>query len=478
MKTLVIITSYNRKDSLQNLLMVLRTVSDADIVIFDDQSPELPKFDKFGNVTCIINPEHRGKAGFWKTYNDIFVYCKEHWYDYYIILPDDVEPCPDFVNKAIAAYQGANCISLSPLLTNRSILAGISRWGQRRIIAYNEYYETNYFDCCGVVRRDFFEALNWQMAPIVPSANPFMSSGVGRQITVRLQRLGKRMGHVKRTLLATTENHSQMNAKERRRHPMYADWRDNKDCVDVHMASLWRDGHVVVTAESLLRQPELKDLYVTLNNYTDEQYEKVCKAFDILFIKYGKRVITRRCKNRKGSNEKLGMLTRGEGKYIAFADDDIIYPADYLMRLIHGCNIHDAAVSLHGGILKRFPIKKYYNGDRSMKSWNSTLENDVQVDMMGTGVGLMRREWFSNEELRRLYATAPTVSMDDIIVSCWLAQKGIDRWVLEHQSKCISIKKPIASDDYVYDRYKDDDSVQVAYINEHYPAAALVNQRK
>ena len=274
MSTLVIITAFNRRESLDRLLPHLLINADVDVVIFDDCSDNGVGELQSPRVTVKINPEHRGKAGFWKTYNDIFAYCKDHVYYYYIILPDDVEPCPNFVKMAIKAYEGANCICLSPLLTSRSVLPGISRWGQRNIISYKEYYETNYFDCCGVVRRDFFEALEWQMAPIVPPSNPYLSSGVGRQITVRLQRLGKRMCHVKRTLLATVPIESQMNPKERRRHPMYADWRDNALCVDVHMASLWRDGHVVKTAESLMKQLELAVLYVTLNNYTDESWRE------------------------------------------------------------------------------------------------------------------------------------------------------------------------------------------------------------
>ena len=126
-KTLVIITSYNRQESLARLIAAIQTESDADIMVFDDCSTDGTR-ELLGNlaklsdrINCYSFGSRRGKAEFWKTYNDIFGYCKEMGdaYDYYIILPDDVEPCPDFVSKAIEAYDQAGCICLSLLLRMR-----------------------------------------------------------------------------------------------------------------------------------------------------------------------------------------------------------------------------------------------------------------------------------------------------------------------------------------------------------------------
>ena len=229
-KTLVIITSYNRRQAVFRLVHDHFLIKNGiDTVVFDDRSQDGAHLDlemlskthvNGGHLTIIQNPEHRGKAGFWQTYNDIFAYCKTHEYDYYIILPDDVEPCPDFVNKAIEAYDKAGCICLSLLLTNRSFLHGISRWGMKNVLPREWGYLSHYFDCEGIMKRDFFEALGWQMMPMVHSGNPYRSSGVGMQITKRLQAMGKRMGHVKQTLLSICESKSQMNPEERLKHPM------------------------------------------------------------------------------------------------------------------------------------------------------------------------------------------------------------------------------------------------------------------
>lgn len=478
-KVLVCITTYNRCDTLARLVKTLKADKNCDIVVFDDATPDWRMPFVGGTDEVISSPEHRGKAGFWRTFNDIFNYCKEHEHDYYILMPDDVEPCPHFVKKAVEAYDKAGCICLSPFLTNRSTLSGLSRWGGRPIMRHEWGYETHYFDCCGIVKRDFFECLNWHVLPIAPSPDPFRSSGVGRQITTRLQAAGKRMGHVLRTLLSTTDDPSSMNPEERERHPMWASWQDSEYCVDVHMASLWRNGHIVKTAASLFTQSELHTLFVTLNNYTDEQYRNVSASLRAMAAENDKKVVIRRAKNQKGSNEKLSQLAKSVGtKYIAFADDDIIYPADYLLRLVNGCNVRNAAVSFHGGVLKEWPLKKYYDGGRDMKSWNISLERDTRVDILGTGVGLLKTIWFTEDELRDLYKNAPTISIDDIYLSCILAQKGIERFVLEHQSRCITIKKPEDGDGYVYDKYRDNDKAQVEWINAHYPQEALVRSAR
>ena len=465
-RVLVAITSYNREKSLWALVDKLLEYENCKIIIFDDLTPNIDKSRLGGRVTMHQPDEHCGKANFWKVYNHMFeVFKNTEPYDYYIILPDDVEPCPDFIEKAIDAYKNCGGICISPLLTNRSLAPGISRWGRKPIERKEGYYLTHYFDCCTVCRRDFFEALDWHLDEILPSANPYRSSGVGRQITTRLQDKGKRMCHVERTLLTIVQSDSQMNPEERKRHPMVANWEDNYRCVDVHMASLYRDGHLLKTLQTLCGQPEVATIFVTLNNYTQPQYKETMDGIKELCKQHACRIVTRRAKNQKGSNEKLSQLPKSTAPYIAFADDDILYPQDYFLRLLHGIRLHNGGVAFHGGILKRFPTDKYYDGGREMRSWNITVPEDTKVDIMGSGVGLIRREWFTTDELKALYADAPTTSMDDIILSCVLSQKGIERWVLAHPARIIATKPKGPDDNYVYDRYKNDDAEQVAYIN-------------
>ena len=118
-------------------------------------------------------------------------------------------------------------------------------------------------------------------------------------------------------------------------------------------------------------------------------------------------------------------------------------------------------------------MRKYYGQSRQCLSWQRDLEEDTQVDVLGNVFTLFRREWFSTEEMKALYQNATVVSMDDIYLACLASQKGIRRVVLEHHYNtasplCPRHKDKVATDNYVYETYKDNDSAQVAYINANY----------
>ena len=152
-----------------------------------------------------------------------------------------------------------------------------------------DFIQSHFFDGCAVVNHRFFEALNWYMMPIVASNDPYKSSGVGMQITKRLQEKGGRMFHVSRTMLTLVNDPTEsiMNELERKRHPMVANWEDDYECVDVHMASLYRDGHLLKTLQTLCGQPEVATVYVTLNNYTQPQFNETMAGIKDLQKQFG-----------------------------------------------------------------------------------------------------------------------------------------------------------------------------------------------
>ena len=103
-----------------------------------------------------------------------------------------------------------------------------------------------------------------------------------------------------------------------------------------------------------------------------------------------------------------------------------------------------------------------------MFSWNVAVPEDTQVDIIGSGVSLIRREWLTSDELKNLYKDAPTTSMDDLILSCLFSRKDLSRWVIEHPQGALQAKEKEKSDSYVYDTYKDNDQAQVEYVNSHF----------
>ena len=232
--------------------------------------------------------------------------------------------------------------------------------------------------------------------------------------------------------------------------------------VDVYMASLWRQGHVVKTVKSLLLNPELGTITISCNNYADEQWEFVTTELNDF------RITFHRTNNEKGSNEKLRFIATGVNFYVCFADDDLIYPPDYLNKLIDGCEKYNAFVSLHGRILRRGIICSYYSDYISSFRCLGNVANDIEVDIIGTGVSLFKRDFY--DDLDKWYDFCGSTSMDDIYVNYFAKKRGIRRIVLAHNEGYLQHKQQFAEDNYVFNQYAltGNDKVQTDFINNYF----------
>jgi hypothetical protein len=230
--------------------------------------------------------------------------------------------------------------------------------------------------------------------------------------------------------------------------------------VDIYIASLWRQGHVVKTVESLLLSPEVGTITVSCNNYTDEQWDFVSKELN------DTKITLHRTNNEKGSNEKLRFIGIGSNYYICFADDDLIYPSDYLNNLIQGCEKYNAMVSLHGRLVPKGIIGSYYGQPLAMYRSLGTVEHDVEVDIAGVGASMFKREFY--DDLDKWYDFCGTTSMDDIYVNYFAKKRGVRRIVLAHQEGYLKHKQQFPEDNYVFDKHRYNDRVQTEFINNYF----------
>lgn len=233
---------------------------------------------------------------------------------------------------------------------------------------------------------------------------------------------------------------------------------------DLYIASLWRGGHCSETINSLINQKELASLTVVCNNYSDEQFAWLisrCHSTKIKLI---------RGANEKGSNEKLRYISDGKAQFLGFADDDLIYPKNYLENMIVGVMKYDGLVSLHGSRLTKLPIKNYYK-DRLVYKCLGFVPDDTEVDVIGTGVSLIARVKLPQQEWENLYKNACATSMDDILLSMLAARYGIKRYVLQHPENYLVHKEQFEEDKYVFDEYRSknfDCPVQTNFVNSNY----------
>lgn len=230
--------------------------------------------------------------------------------------------------------------------------------------------------------------------------------------------------------------------------------------VDVYIASLPRQLHVIKTAKSILTNPECGSLTISLSKkFTDDEVLKVKSELNDDRVKI---YIT---DDLKGSNEKLKYIGDGTNPYIALIDDDCIYPIDYLNTLIKGCNKYNGHVSLHGVILNPRPIKSYYR-DRQVFRGLGTVLSDKEVDISASCMTLFKRHWYQN--LNEWYDLVGDTSMDDIYVCYFAMKKGIRRWVLAHKEGYVVHKTQYPEDEYVFDKHRYNDKIQTDFINEYF----------
>jgi len=214
--TLIIVSSYERKEMLLSLLNKLgKQISIKDILIFDDQSSfKMPKEYLFLKLN-----EHYGKEFLWKKFRFIFEVIPKS-YKYYIFLPDDVEIEYDFVEKSIEAWKSINDkrkICLSLLTDNRTTYPN---WTGVLPIVNCSTILTQWNDLCFICEAKFFDNVNIQPIKLKRFENPNISSGVGEQISIQLFKKQLNQYHVKETLVHHGNHDSKMHYEHRKKTPI------------------------------------------------------------------------------------------------------------------------------------------------------------------------------------------------------------------------------------------------------------------
>jgi len=233
--------------------------------------------------------------------------------------------------------------------------------------------------------------------------------------------------------------------------------------VDVYIAALWRDMHVATTIESLLKCAELRSVSVVCNNWTDEQFEKIRIKFagNIKVILY-------RGDNKKGCSEKFRYFKHGAGRYICNCDDDLTYPKDFFTKLIDAAERYKAAISVHGRVLLPHKIDNYYKQKKAVYHCLRDVENDVEVDIIGTGGSIIRRDLIP--DIAQLYDYVYHKNMSDIYFSYLCKIRGIKRIVLKHEKGWLQHKEMKQTDNYIFNEYKDNCKPQTEFVNRYFIA--------
>jgi len=133
-----------------------------------------------------------GKAGFWKVHQTALSVAAAWRPQLALYLQDDVELEPDCLLRALELWRATAADPLRRVLYlfSSSDDEALGRWVRFERRAHGSCRLTNWFDLQAfLVDRAFFELLGHRMVPVHPNRwlrGPRSSSGVGRQLTLRL----------------------------------------------------------------------------------------------------------------------------------------------------------------------------------------------------------------------------------------------------------------------------------------------------
>lgn len=202
----IVITTYNREEELKKLLndIFLNNPYNILVLVFDDGSDKIYDLSDY-NLKYIKFLNNHGKKKFWIMVNKIFNYCKNIKSEYFVFLQDDQRISDFFLKKSMEKFENIidpKKISLELRTDSRTTR---SNWTNFEPIPIGDYIKTQWVELDFICKYDFFKTLNFTVDPINESRwkkNPNLSTGVGHQLSTRLNKMGFSMYHVKNSLIS------------------------------------------------------------------------------------------------------------------------------------------------------------------------------------------------------------------------------------------------------------------------------------
>lgn len=159
----------------------------------------------------------------------------------------------------------------------------------------------------------------------------------------------------------------------------------------------------------------------------------------------------------EGDKMKFNDVDRVEGYYFS-CDDDLIYPPDYVQKMIAKLQEYGnrVIVTAMGRIIHHTPMIKYYRSEYITKySCLGEVTEDTWVHIPGSGVMVFHTDYFKPEYFGNGF-------MADIWVAMEAQRKQVPILCMAHPALWIQQQQ---TDDGIYEKYRDNDSEQVNAVN-------------
>jgi hypothetical protein len=464
MKILILITTYNRPDSLMLLLQDLKKDSlseNVHILLYDDCSSidyedVLDYLHLNFSYQYFKSSQNHGKKAYWRLINSAFQQVKNETFDYFINLQDDIRLIDDFLLKSIMAYD--RIIDRRKIVLN--LLNDYSRQGKRiwtnvfpRPARFDghKYYFTGWVDMCAFIcTRKFFDLLNYKIYEPESKylTNPELSSGVGCQISKRIVQDARALYQVWKSYVIHSIHESVMHPEHRRKTAIIS----NHEKVVAGMAAIpERIEALKDVVASLLDQVD--ELHIYLNNWKNTPD----------FLKHP-RITLYHSAQHQGDLGDAGKFYQAEKVkgYHFTVDDDIIYPPDYVKQHILNIETHNRQVisTYHGRRFLTKPVRSYYNSAEQKVSCLKSYSRDYDVDIPGTGVMAYHTDTIQFE-----IADFELANMADIWVAKKAKKQDVKMIAFAHSSAWIRMSTKASIQNSIYINFVNNDVLHTKIVN-------------
>ena len=209
-----------------------------------------------------------------------------------------------------------------------------------------------------------------------------------------------------------------------------------------------RDIQLKRTVESLVNQVD--EIIISLNNYKYipkfKSHKVKCHLTD----------------NKFGDAERYRYILP-ERHYAFFADDDLIFPEDYIqICLNYLISFENCIFSFHGSNLtfdSRGKINHYYKNREVFRCLGDVNNNSI-VDIIGTGVAFWDTGVFDFN-----YNKVTEKNMADVLVSIEASNQNLTRIVCSHKKDCFKYQEVPNT---IHSQSYNNCSIQTSKINNEY----------
>ena len=199
--------------------------------------------------------------------------------------------------------------------------------------------------------------------------------------------------------------------------------------------------------------PQVDQIYVWLNGHTEIPKTSVTNVTFHLSKKNDGAIAKLRCLE----------LFKDTDFYYFMADDDIIYPNDYIQKNIE---IYEkgSIQSSHAKIFKEFPISNYAHDDISGYYFGGNITDKDSVHLIGTGVCMMD----SSVALNIPYDTFLTTNMLDLWISSWAWVNVVPMYVIPHQAGWLRPNQKVDQQNSIWSSVVRNSEYQTNIVNTYY----------